>query len=642
MASIDKIKSCIIQENEEFEKIEQDLKDLIDSQLSKKEEYTSILSYMMQQYELVSQLDINLPTFLKQSIFDILNIVNLLPQKQFNVKSEIDTFSFDNINHFKKKVEEQEGMIKKNKKIVENIVEQLHFCNEQLTKKMNSKDWYLDDFQVNQQKLLLSTQMAQTEFLRDVNYNAFQLKSLITQNILRFGQINFKNYNEFIYTLLLKDDNFLTSGLRKSSDYLSIQINGQFKYQVERVKNGVLPVSCFFNYILKPQKKYIFRINLYSSNKLSKFYVGLLRQDEDLFNLNYTDLGIIIDSNKNNVCLQQTGNNQSQNQKKRIQNLQLFTQQIGQSLLLSKPAQQLIKIENKYPSTQKRLFFDRDQNQQQSLNNLQQQSQLEAQVLSSNPESPKAKSIDISSNIYEQQNSNLNQNQQEQPINTQTQQSQIVEQNIFQLQPKAESQSLLSYIKGQLIPNLNQKIISINISPQQSQKVSQDLFTKQAQSQLATIFISSQQQQPTNINQNPEESKNMPQQQAQKVEQNFSSTPVQLKAEFTNKFSDNQRPIFQNKSLEESLNKFLALTSQSEDKKLCYYDIQPLEFRVCLQDQLIQYSFNSNKYQQYLFATKNVNQTDKLYHFGFEFCSDHVSDKIEIIDFQELDEFPKI
>ncbi|KAL4478366.1 hypothetical protein ABPG74_006601 [Tetrahymena malaccensis] len=458
MASIDKIKSCLVQENQSFQKIEQDLKDLIDSQLRKKEEYTFILSNMMDQYEIISKLDIIQPNMIKQNIFEILKIVNLLPQNNFKFRQGFDILNYDNKNNYSKIVEEEKKIIQSDTNRVKNLLEQLHICNEQLTKKMNSKDWYLDEFLVDQQKFVLTTQINQADFLRDVNQNAFQLKSLMTQHVEKLGQTNFKYFDEFIYSLLLKDDNIKFSSLRNSSNYLSVHLNSLFKYQIERVKNGSGFVSCYFNYALKQNKKYIFRIKMYFTNQQSKFYVGLIStQYLNTYQLSQSGIGFLLDSTNNGIFSQNT--------------------------------------------------------------------------------------------------------------------SQRVASNLFQ-------------------------------APRQQIQQPRSLFqaSEQEQSLFTNIFSGFQQQQ-----------------QAQSQAQSLFSNG------FTNQISNNQSFPFQAQAVQ-------------SDNAQSYVSIADLEFRICQEDQLIQYSDYPNKSK--VNQQKNQIVINQQYHFGFEFQGDYIRDKIEILEFQELDEFP--
>ncbi|KAL4475842.1 hypothetical protein ABPG72_011403 [Tetrahymena utriculariae] len=582
MASINQIKSCIIQESQELEKIEQDLKDLIDSQFSKKEEYTSILSCMMQQYELISQFDIFQPTLIKQNILEILKIVDLIPQKQFNFRSEIDSFRFDNINTLTKRVEEENKIIQKDKKTVENLVEQLQACNEQLIKKINSKGWRLDSI--------------------------------------------------------------IISILRNSSDYLSVQLNTQSKYQIERIKNGQQFVSCFFNYILKPQKKYIIRINLFGSNEQSKFFLGLIStQNLDKFDLSQKGLGFLINSIKNNIFQLNTSQsslftespslffNQNQNQSQNLDQPPFQQQKLRQNLF-SVP-EQPIEIANLFQSSQIQqtvtyLFsvpkqpkaaptnlFQNTQRQQQ-----QESTNMPAQNPFSNPVQPQAGSIKI-----------------------QPQQTQKVISNIFstEVQPKS--------------PSIN--LFQNNQRSQQEESINngaQNLFSNPVQRQPEQINIFSniqRQQQISNLNQNQEESINMQPQQVQKVEQKLFSNPFLIKEESINKqpqqvqkvtqnlFQNpvNQQSTFLNQNIQESL--FNIPKRQFENAHLYNYT-QVLEFRVYLKDQYFQYSDYPFKNRVNQYENKKNIQIDGEYHFGFEFYSDYIKDKLEIIDFQELDEFP--
>ncbi|EAS06836.1 hypothetical protein TTHERM_00904030 (macronuclear) [Tetrahymena thermophila SB210] len=306
MAQVVKIKQCVIQENQLLEKIEQDLKDQIDSQFNKKDEYTSILSCMMQQYEIISQFDIKKPTQIKENILQLLKIINLTPQNNFNFGNEIDIFSFDNNNTYKQKLIEESEILKKDKSRVDILIEQLNLYNQQLTQKMNQKDWNLNDFLIKQQQILLANQISQAEYIKDVYQNAFQIKSLIAKNTSLLGQKSFKYFNHFNYSLMLQDNNIVCFNKINFSENISVKLNSNSKYQIQRIQNGQEQVSCFLNYILKPEKKYVFRINLYKSNQQSTFYFGLISKlNKTQQDLHQEGIGFLINNIENAYNSQQ-------------------------------------------------------------------------------------------------------------------------------------------------------------------------------------------------------------------------------------------------------------------------------------------------------------------------------------------------
>ncbi|KAL4511443.1 hypothetical protein ABPG73_008521 [Tetrahymena malaccensis] len=103
LAEIKKLNECLNQENKQTIQIEEDLKQIIDSQFSKINEYTSILSNMMKQYELINQLNFENPNQVKNDIFKILETINVIPQNNFNFSEEADMFSIESIQIYKKK-----------------------------------------------------------------------------------------------------------------------------------------------------------------------------------------------------------------------------------------------------------------------------------------------------------------------------------------------------------------------------------------------------------------------------------------------------------------------------------------------------------------------------------------------------------
>ncbi|KAL4493899.1 hypothetical protein ABPG73_010177 [Tetrahymena malaccensis] len=137
MASIDKIKECFVQENQQVEKIEQDLQEQINSQFQKKEEYTLKLLCMMKKYQLISKLDYQRTAQIKQNILEVFKIINLLPENNSNFGDEINTSTLNNFDSQLLKVEEELENNKKYQIKVDNLIAQLDICNKQLIQKIN-------------------------------------------------------------------------------------------------------------------------------------------------------------------------------------------------------------------------------------------------------------------------------------------------------------------------------------------------------------------------------------------------------------------------------------------------------------------------------------------------------------------------
>ncbi|KAL4506099.1 hypothetical protein ABPG73_016833 [Tetrahymena malaccensis] len=280
MASLDKISECLSQESQQIEKMEKDLKEQIDSQIRQKEEYTSILQCMMRQYELINQLNTDKQTQLKQNIMEILKIVNLLPQNNFNFEDEIYTYSSDNIKTQNQKLDEEYQKLKNDKNKVDNLIKLLDFSSQQLVKNMNQVDWNLDEFFVNQQNLILKNQYDSAEFLKNTYLNIYQLRYLTIQNASKYGQKEFKYLNELKYNLSILDQ---STSFIQNSDFLKFEKDYQNVIKITKIKqnsqiniNGRQKVRCYLNYILKPSKKYIFSVELKKSQKSSSFSLVLI------------------------------------------------------------------------------------------------------------------------------------------------------------------------------------------------------------------------------------------------------------------------------------------------------------------------------------------------------------------------------
>ncbi|KAL4461916.1 hypothetical protein ABPG74_000761 [Tetrahymena malaccensis] len=273
MASIDKIKECFVQENQQVEKIEQDLQEQINSQFQKKEEYTLKLLCMMKKYQLISKLDYQRTAQIKQNILEVFKIINLLPENNSNFGDEINTSTLNNFDSQLLKVEEELENNKKYQIKVDNLIAQLDICNKQLIQKINQSNWFLEDFLQEQQTLLLDTQINQAEFFEDVYKNAKELKRIMAQKLLPLGQTKFKYFNMFKYNLILSDNAFLFSNYNNSNNYIKADIIS--KLQVQRFRTGQSYVQCFLNYQLNPKKKYLFKINFKRTNLNSLLYFGL-------------------------------------------------------------------------------------------------------------------------------------------------------------------------------------------------------------------------------------------------------------------------------------------------------------------------------------------------------------------------------
>ncbi|KAL4475840.1 hypothetical protein ABPG72_011401 [Tetrahymena utriculariae] len=308
MASLDKISQCFVKESQKYEDVEQKLKEQIDSQFDRIEEYTSILQSMMKQYELVSLLDVQNPTYIKDNVIKILKIINLFPQNNFDFEDQM--INLDNINSYQEKLEQEYEIHKKDNIKIDILINQLELCNKQLTSKMNQLDWYLDDFLLNQQILITENQTDNTEFINDIYLNLFQSQFLLKKNIDSCSKPSYKYFNQFKKDLRLQSQNIVYSSYNNSSYYIQGYLDSQGKIQIKRSKNGNSFVGCFLNYVLKPDKKYVFRINLYKSENASKFYIGLSRP-QNLHNSNLSLNGIGF--NTSQISQNQNLENQSVN-----------------------------------------------------------------------------------------------------------------------------------------------------------------------------------------------------------------------------------------------------------------------------------------------------------------------------------------
>ncbi|KAL4478369.1 hypothetical protein ABPG74_006604 [Tetrahymena malaccensis] len=274
MASLDKISKCFTQENQQTEQIENNLKECMNSQFDRIDEYTSILSQMMRQYELISTMNIQKHTKIKENVLDILKIVNLLPLNTFNFGDEM--YSFDQITAYKQIIDQEYDIHSKSNCQIDNLIDQLDLCNQHLIKRMNQKDWYLDDFLQNQKALIIKNFTDQTQFFKDIYLCLFQLKTDIQNNQQICNKSDFKYYNEFLSLFRFKSDIISASNRNNSLYQLSFQIDFKGQLIIQKTKNCQSNCSCYINYILKPKKKYLFKINFYKSNQSSSFYICLI------------------------------------------------------------------------------------------------------------------------------------------------------------------------------------------------------------------------------------------------------------------------------------------------------------------------------------------------------------------------------
>ncbi|EAS06833.2 hypothetical protein TTHERM_00904000 (macronuclear) [Tetrahymena thermophila SB210] len=262
MAQIDKMKEFLVQENQQTEKIEQDLKEHINSQFQKKDEYTSQLSCMMKQYELISKLDDVRTAQLKANILEILKVVNLLPQNNFNFGTEKAEFRFENIEAYKKKIEEELQINKQDQIKIQILIDQLNLCKNELIQRMNQKDWFLDNFLKEQQTLLLNNQLNQAQFMKDIYKNTIDLQNLMTNQIQQLGQTNFKYFSEFNYNLKLKnDDIFIFSNYRQNQSIIDLtqdEKNLTLEFRV-CLKDNLIQYK-------NSDKRYYFGVQFFSDN----------------------------------------------------------------------------------------------------------------------------------------------------------------------------------------------------------------------------------------------------------------------------------------------------------------------------------------------------------------------------------------
>ncbi|EAS06839.3 hypothetical protein TTHERM_00904060 (macronuclear) [Tetrahymena thermophila SB210] len=268
IASIDKIKEFFIKENLQTEKVEQDLKNYIDSQFKKKNQYTTTLSCMMQQYELIKYLDIQKPTKIKENVSKILQIINLIPLNNFNFES--------NIKNYKKKLEEEQCIQNKNNQILDNLIKQLCFCNEQLTQLINQNTWDLDNFLLNLQKFTIKNQIDSAELQQDIFLNMFKFQQLIENDIKELRQKDFKSQNEFKKIIKQLENKVIINNQNYNQKSLFVNFDDQARFQVQKQYKANDNSFCLINYILKPEKKYIFRFKAHKLKSESEFLIGII------------------------------------------------------------------------------------------------------------------------------------------------------------------------------------------------------------------------------------------------------------------------------------------------------------------------------------------------------------------------------
>ncbi|KAL4484908.1 hypothetical protein ABPG74_020085 [Tetrahymena malaccensis] len=245
LADIQKLNECLNQENKQTIQIEEDLKQIIDSQYSKKNEYTSILSSMMKQYEFISKLNFENSTKIQKDICKIVETVNVIPQNNFNFIEEADMFSIERIETYKKKID-------------------------------------------NELKINLSNQNIENNMMRLLN---------IIQN-----QLKFMNYQKNI----LFYDFIYISRINSTRSYISTELcPDKSVWQISFISYQWLNVQCFINKELNPSKKYEVVIQFNKSQISSQYYIGLIQSKyKNQKYLNEVNLGFQIEYSD----IQQEGN----------------------------------------------------------------------------------------------------------------------------------------------------------------------------------------------------------------------------------------------------------------------------------------------------------------------------------------------
>ncbi|KAL4475841.1 hypothetical protein ABPG72_011402 [Tetrahymena utriculariae] len=314
MASLDKIKQCFIQENKQLEKIEQDLKNQIDSQHSKKDEYTSILSLMMQQYELISQLNIEKSNQIKQNILQILKILNLIPQNNFDSGNEINISRKNDQNNLWQKLQEENEIIQKDNQIIDNLIKQLDFCNNYLIQFINQIDWQLDGFLLNLQTFTIKNQIDSAEKLKDLDMSVCESQLLIQKHISQFQQKDLKAFNEFQQNQKQQDNIFISpKNIQNNDKGLLANFQFQAKLQVQKINQELNNSQCLIDYLLKPEKKYVLRINFHKSNIQSDFLIGIISDMDKQQLLDKQGIGYKLNTFLNSLVAQ-TKKNQTERQ----------------------------------------------------------------------------------------------------------------------------------------------------------------------------------------------------------------------------------------------------------------------------------------------------------------------------------------
>ncbi|KAL4484907.1 hypothetical protein ABPG74_020084 [Tetrahymena malaccensis] len=240
LADIEKLDECLNQENKKIVEIEQDLKKIIDSQFSKKKEYTSILQNMMKQFDLINQLNYENPNQLKKNIVQIVETINLFPYNNFNFSEEIDMFSIESVEICQKKLDQQLKINRNYSIIHKNLIQLLNIFQRQL---------------------------------KFINYPQDILNNCYFSNFINISNIN--NSQNSISAQLCPDKSV---------------------YQIILTNHVWCNSQCYIYRMLKPNKKYEIIIQFNKFQQSSQYFIGLMPQlDSNKKYLNQINLGFEIE-----------------------------------------------------------------------------------------------------------------------------------------------------------------------------------------------------------------------------------------------------------------------------------------------------------------------------------------------------------
>ncbi|KAL4484516.1 hypothetical protein ABPG74_019693 [Tetrahymena malaccensis] len=238
---IEQIKATINQNDEQNINREKQLKNYINSEYEKSQEYEKCLSTLNSSYQLINQFDTKRPSKIKENIMQIIKAINFTPQINIDIDNQDSIISYDQTLIHQQQLQKCIQTYQKINFKTDNILNQLDIFKKDSSKDTDDQE-YLDKFCIQLQTNLFESQINQVELFDDIFFTLFEMERLLSKQKSYFLNSNKYDFlqspNKYTKYILNRQITFLGN---KKNDFEKIQLgmNKKKKINLIRIKYGM-------------------------------------------------------------------------------------------------------------------------------------------------------------------------------------------------------------------------------------------------------------------------------------------------------------------------------------------------------------------------------------------------------------------